>query len=165
MASYPGDYDGPLDLVYAPEVDGQPDAGEVVWAHVPFEEDWSRGKDRPVLVVGRDGRWVLGMQLTSRDHDRDTAQEERAGRHWVDVGVGGWDGRRRASEVRVDRVVRIDPSTIRREGAVLDRARWDDVVAAHTAHPHAPLDGSRRPPAGASAPSPLRRLVRLLSRR
>jgi len=144
VTSYPGDYDGHLDLRYAPETDGQPDAGEVVWAHVPFEDDHTRGKDRPVLVVGRDGRWVLGMQLTSKDHDRDAAQEERAGRFWVDVGVGGWDGARRPSEVRVNRVVRIDPETIRREGAVLDRARWDDVVAAHAAHPHAQLAGAGR---------------------
>lgn len=162
MASYPGDYDGPLEMRYAPEVDGEPDAGEVVWAHVPFEEDSGRGKDRPVLVVGRDGRWVLGMQLTSQDHDRDAAQEERAGRHWVDIGVGGWDGARRPSEVRVNRVVRIDPTTIRREGAVLDRARWDDVVAAHAAHPHAQVtrDG------GGSEPrrSPLSRLRNLFRR-
>ncbi|MFW5471804.1 type II toxin-antitoxin system PemK/MazF family toxin [Knoellia sp. CPCC 206450] len=169
MASYPGDYDGPLDLRYAPETDGQPDPGEVVWAHVPFEEDFTRGKDRPVLVVGRDGRWVLGMQLTSKDHDRDAAQEERAGRFWVDVGVGGWDGARRPSEVRVNRVVRIDPATIRREGAVLDPARWEDVVAAHTAHPHPQTGGrgpaARRVPDAARRPSPLRRLLRLLSRR
>ncbi|WP_404382001.1 type II toxin-antitoxin system PemK/MazF family toxin [Knoellia locipacati] len=145
MATYPGDYDGPLDPGYAPEVDGEPDPGEVVWAHVPFEDDHSRGKDRPVLVVGRDGRWLLGMQLTSRDHDRDAAQEERAGRYWVDVGSGGWDGQSRPSEVRVNRVVRIDPSTVRREGAVLDRARWDEVIAANAAHPHPQGDRSPRP--------------------
>lgn len=142
MATYPGDYDGPLDPDYAPAVDGEPDPGEVVWAHVPFEDDHSRGKDRPVLVVGRDGRWLLGMQLTSQDHDRDAAQEERAGRFWVDVGSGGWDDRGRPSEVRVNRVVRIDPATVRREGAVLDRARWDEVIAANAAHPHPQSGGS-----------------------
>ena len=35
---------------------------------------------------------------------------------------------RRASEVRVDRVIRVDPHAVRREGAVLDRARFDAVA-------------------------------------
>lgn len=130
MATYPGDYDGPLDPTYHPEADGAPDPGEVVWARVPYEEDASQGKDRPVLVVGWDGGWVLGLYLTSKDHDRDHEQERRAGRLWVDVGPGGWDSEGRPSEARVNRVVRIDPATIRREGAVLDRARWDDVMEA-----------------------------------
>ena len=38
---------------YEPEADGQPDPGEVVWGWVPFEEDPSQGKDRPVLLIGR----------------------------------------------------------------------------------------------------------------
>jgi hypothetical protein len=160
MASYPGDYDGPLNLRYAPEVDSQPDPGEVVWAHVAYEDDPTRGKDRPVLVVGRDGRWVLGMQLTSKDHDRDAQQEERAGRFWVDVGSGGWDSKGRPSEVRVNRVVRIDPATIRREGAVLDRARWDEVLAAHASHPHPQVDR-----AATGRRSPLDRLVNMFRRR
>ena len=38
---------------YEPEADGQPDPGEVVLGWVPFEEDPSQGKDRPVLLIGR----------------------------------------------------------------------------------------------------------------
>ncbi len=129
--SYPEDFDGPLEPSYHPEPDGEPDSGEVVWAHVPYEEDPSHGKDRPVLVLGWDGPWVLGLYLTSKDHDRDHEQERRAGRIWVDVGSGGWDSKGRPSEVRINRVIRIDPATIRREGAVLDLARWDEVMAAY----------------------------------
>ena len=130
MASYPGDFDGLLNPTYHPEPDGAPDAGEVVWAHVPYEDDATQGKDRPVLVLGWDGGWVLGMYLTSKDHDRDHEQERQAGRIWVDVGSGGWDSKGRPSEVRVNRVVRIDPATIRREGAVLASDRWEQVMAA-----------------------------------
>lgn len=97
---------------------------------MPYEEDHSRGKDRPVLLVGRDGPWLLGVPLTSKDHDRDAEQERRAGREWVDVGPGAWDARRRPSEAAIHRVVRVDPAGIRREGAVLDRARFDEVAAA-----------------------------------
>ncbi|MDT7590021.1 MAG: hypothetical protein QOE32_7571, partial [Pseudonocardiales bacterium] len=41
-------------IAYAPNPDGGADPGEVVWAWVPFEEHDGRGKDRPLLVVGRD---------------------------------------------------------------------------------------------------------------
>ncbi|GAB2677407.1 type II toxin-antitoxin system PemK/MazF family toxin [Thalassiella azotivora] len=126
---YPGDFTGRARIEYAPRSDGDPDPGEVVWTWVPFEEDHTRGKDRPVLVVGRDGRWLLALMLTSRDHDRDAADEARWGRQWVDVGTGGWDARRRPSEARLDRVLRVDPAGVRREGATLDRVRFDEVAA------------------------------------
>ncbi len=128
--SYPGDHTGPLDPVYAPHPDGRPDPGEVVWTWVPYEEDHGQGKDRPVLLVGRDGPWLLALQLTSQDHDRDEEQERRAGRLWVDIGSGAWDSRGRPSEVRVNRVIRVHPDTVRREGAVLARDRFDEVAAA-----------------------------------
>ena len=38
---------------------------------MPFEEDHTQGKDRPVLLVGTDGPWLLAVPLTSKDHDRD----------------------------------------------------------------------------------------------
>ncbi len=41
-------------LVYSPNLDGRADPGEIVWTWVTYEEDPTRGKDRPVLVVGRD---------------------------------------------------------------------------------------------------------------
>src|SRR5690348_17283562 len=126
--AYPGDYEGTPRISYSPSPDGQPDPGEIVWTWVPYEEDHSQGKDRPVLVVGHDGRWLLALMLTSKDHDRDAADEARWGRQWVDIGVGPWDARRRPSEVRVDRVLRVDPAAVRREGAVLDRARFEEVA-------------------------------------
>ena len=74
---------------YAPEIDGEPDPGEVVWAWVPYEEDPSQGKDRPVLVLDTDGDGWTGLMLSSQDHDRDAADEARFGRYWMDVGTGG----------------------------------------------------------------------------
>jgi hypothetical protein len=119
---------------YAPEADGRPDPGEVVWAWVPYEDDPAQGKDRPVLVIGLDGGALLGLQLTSKDHDRDAAQEASVGRHWMDVGAGAWDSQRRPSEVRLDRLLRLDPAAVRREGAALPRPVFDAVVAAATPH-------------------------------
>lgn len=122
---YPGDFRGVVRPEYAPDPDGRPDPGEIVWSWVPFEEDPALGKDRPVLVVGRDGPWLLGLMLSSRDHD---ARPGRAAEEWLDLGAGAWDARRRPSEVRLDRVVRLAPDAVRREGAVLDRARFDQVA-------------------------------------
>ena len=119
-----------MEPTYAPETDGQPDPGEVVWAWVPYEEDPDRGKDRPVLLVGRDDDTWLALQLTSFDHDTDTAQEAAEGRYWMDIGSGGWDHRGRPSEVRLNRLLRLEESGLRREGATLDRQRFDAVVAA-----------------------------------
>jgi hypothetical protein len=100
-----------------------------VWAWVPFDEGDGRGKDRPVLVIGRRGPDLLGLILSSQDHDRDAADEARHGRLWTDIGAGPWDARRRPSEVRLDRLLVLDPATVRREGAALDREVFDRVVA------------------------------------
>jgi hypothetical protein len=123
-------------MTYAGDDDGQVDPGEIVWTWVPYEEDHTLGKDRPVLVIGREGPWLIALQLTSQDHDRDADQERRAGRLWVDVGTGPWDGSGRPSEVRVNRLIRVDPAAVRREGAVLPRARYEAVSAAVRAAHH-----------------------------
>ena len=123
-----------MDTSYEPHPDGEPDPGEVVWAWVAYEDDPSQGKVRPVLLVGRDGVALRGLQLTSKDHDRDAEDEARHGRYWMDVGSGDWDRERRDSEVRLDRLLRMTPSEVRREGAALDRVTFDAVVAAAREH-------------------------------
>lgn len=122
--------DEPLVTSYAPRADGRPDPGEVVWGWVAYEEDATQGKDRPVLIVARRGGRLYGLMLTSQDHDRDAAQEARWGRHWMDVGSGGWDREHRPSEVRLDRLLELDAAAVRREGAALDREVFDRVIAA-----------------------------------
>lgn len=123
-----GDYRGRPPTSYSPSPNGVADPGEVVWAWVPYEEDSSRGKDRPALIIGRDGGWLLALQVTSQDHDRDAAQEAREGRYWMDIGTGAWDSQGRPSEVRLDRIVRLAPDAVRREGASLSRGLFEDVL-------------------------------------
>jgi hypothetical protein len=109
-------------LVYAPDLDGRADPGEIVWTWVVYEDDPSRGKDRPVLVVGRDRRVLLGLMVSS--------QERHGGdRDWVGIGSGAWDYEGRASWVRLDRVLDVPEESIRREGAILDREIFDVVAA------------------------------------
>lgn len=125
---------GAPSLAYAPNPDGDADPGEVVWGWVPYEEDSSQGKDRPLLIVGSLGRDLVGVQLTSKDHSRDLARESARGRRWLDVGSGGWDRQGRESEARIDRVLLVDPRAVRREGATLARSRFDDVARALREH-------------------------------
>ena len=108
-------------VLYAPDPDGAADPGEIVWAWVPFEEDAGRGKDRPLLVVGRTGGELLALMLSSQ-HKRDGE------RGWVAIGSGAWDREGRESFVRLDRVLEVAEHGIRREGAVLSRDRFERVA-------------------------------------
>lgn len=108
-------------LAYSPEADGRADPGEVVWTWVPYEDDPAQGKDRPVLVVGRSGDDVLALMLSSN-----TDRQGQA--HWLPLGTGAWDGEQRPSWVRLDRVLTMADDSIRREGAVLTRARFEQVA-------------------------------------
>jgi hypothetical protein len=107
-------------IEYTPCIDGDPDPGEVVWTWVPYEEDPTQGKDRPVVIIGRRGSHLLGVPLTSKRHDNEAQ---------VEVGRGPWDREDRVSYAKVERLLDIDPADVRREGAVLERARFDAVVA------------------------------------
>ena len=120
-------------MTYNPAVDGRPVPGEIVWTWVAFDQDSRRGKDRPVLLIGRkevDGvDYWAGLMLTSKDHDRDAADEARYGRHWMDIGTGAWDPEHRPSEVRLDRLVILRDDAIRREGAAVGQEVFEQVVA------------------------------------
>lgn len=127
QGGYPGDYFGSVDFSYSPSLDGDADPGEVVWAWVPFEEDYSQGKDRPVLVVGRAGGYLLGLMLTSKDH----SNSRTADPNYLDIGTGVWDKEGRDSEVKLNRVIQLSPTGIRREGAIMDRATFDYIAEAY----------------------------------
>lgn len=116
--------DRPVSLAYAPHLDGDADPGEVVWAWVPYEDDPNRGKDRPLLVIGRAGPTLRALQLTSKTPRREDEDD------WLELGAGGWDRDGRVSWVRLDRLFELGEADIRREGAVLPRDRFDLVASA-----------------------------------
>ena len=114
-------------VVYAPDLDGRADPGEVVWTWVVYEDDPTLGKDRPVLVVGRERRVLLGLMLSSQEHHAGDPA-------WVPIGSGSWDsggvnGEGRPSWVRLDRVLDVPEEGIRREGAIMDRAIFELISA------------------------------------
>ncbi|HEU0189731.1 MAG TPA: type II toxin-antitoxin system PemK/MazF family toxin [Mycobacterium sp.] len=109
-------------LAYAPNLNGRADPGEIVWTWVAYEDDPDQGKDRPVLVVGRDHDTLLGLMLSSQQRHRDD-------RNWIEIGTGNWDDAGRRSWVRLDRVLDVPEAGIRREGAILERTIFEVVAA------------------------------------
>ncbi len=107
-------------IEYSPNLDGDADPGEVVWTWVPYEDDPAQGKDRPVVIIGRKGPLLLGVALTSKVHHNEPQ---------VVVGAGPWDREGRVSYAKIDRLLEVDPKRVRREGAILERQHFDDVVA------------------------------------
>jgi hypothetical protein len=134
---------GDVIIEYTPSLDGDADPGEVVWTWVPYDDDPSQGKDRPVVIVGRRGSGLagsglagsglVGVALTSKQHDREPQ---------VEVGTGPWDREGRTSYAKLERLLAVDPKQVRREGAVLGKRRFDEVIAG-LERLHGPL-GPRR---------------------
>ncbi len=114
---------GKLRISYAPDRDGDPDAGEIIWTWVPYEENDGRGKDRPVLVIGRaDGDRVFAVRLTSKSHDGD--------RDYLSIGSGAWDSQGRESWVDIEQLYSVHADGMRREAAALDLDRFTLVARA-----------------------------------
>lgn len=112
-----------LRIGYAPDRDGAPDAGEIIWTWVPYEENDGRGKDRPVLVIGRESaERVFAVRMTSKAHDGD--------RDYLSIGSGAWDSQGRESWVDIEQLYSVHETGLRREAAVLDRSRYGRIASA-----------------------------------
>ncbi|WP_169331397.1 type II toxin-antitoxin system PemK/MazF family toxin [Corynebacterium ulceribovis] len=108
-------------ILYAPDMDGHADPGEVV--HVRFtEENSDQAAERQVLVVGRQGHTLLGTLIsTNEDHANET--------NWVAIGSDSFS-HGKPSWVRVDRVLEIPESGIRRDGSIMPARRFAVVARA-----------------------------------
>jgi len=108
-------------VVYSPDLKGRADPGEIVWTWVVYEDDPTRGQDRPVLVVGRDRSVLLGLMVSNHCGHAGNAD-------WVRIGSGDWDYEGKTNWVRLDRVLDVPEESIRREGAILQRDTFDLVA-------------------------------------
>ena len=109
-------------IVYAPDMDGQTDPGEVVWAPVLLEGDAEKSRERAVVVVGRHKQILLGALISTHDRHADSP-------HWLFIGSGAWDPEGRPSWVRLDKILEVPESGIRRSGAIMPRRRFDRIAA------------------------------------
>lgn len=62
-----------------------------------MDDDPAQGKDRPVLLIRRKSSMLLGLQLSSQDHDRDAADEAH---YWLDIRSGSWDSSITSTELQ-----------------------------------------------------------------
>lgn len=112
-----------LRMGYAPNPDGRPDGGEIVWTWVPYAENDGRGKDRPVLVIGRQSAdRVFAVRLTSKSHEGD--------RDFLSLGSGPWDSQGRPSWIDIEQLYSVHADGMRREASALDLDRFARVADA-----------------------------------
>ena len=80
---------------------------------MPYAENDGRGKDRPVLVIGRqDAQRVYAVRLTSKPHDGD--------HDFLALGSGAWDTQGRPSWVDIEQLYSVHAAGMRREASALE---------------------------------------------
>ncbi|HEV2890413.1 MAG TPA: hypothetical protein VGX28_08555 [Frankiaceae bacterium] len=94
--------------------------GAVVWGPVKFMESDAVEKDRPVLVVGREGDILLVLTLST---------QAKHGQHaeWYPLGAGAWDRQGRPSWTRLHPWYRMRAKDVRRWGGLVDAATFEGV--------------------------------------
>ncbi len=86
-------------------------------------ENDGRGKDRPVLVIGRQSAdRVYAVRLTSKAHEGD--------RDFLPIGAGPWDSQGRPSWIDIEQVYSVHAEGMRREASALDLDRFVKVAGA-----------------------------------
>ncbi|MET9435194.1 type II toxin-antitoxin system PemK/MazF family toxin [Streptomyces sp. NPDC006551] len=96
-----------------------PQAGEIWWADVPYE-DGPGSKDRPCLVLSLRGDSVLVAKITSKYHD------ERPGVIALPPGSVG-DTHGRPSFLETDELRQVPVEEFRRRVGTADPVVWDQV--------------------------------------
>lgn len=108
-------------VIYAPDMDGQADPGEVVWADICPR----RGgviERRAVLIIGRNHHTLLTLLIS--DNTGHGSED-----NWLSVGSGPWDGSGSESWVRLDKVIEIPESQILRRGVSMPQRRFERISA------------------------------------
>ncbi|MDO4910377.1 MAG: hypothetical protein Q3972_01380 [Corynebacterium sp.] len=106
-----------LAMYYAPTMDGQAEPGEIVWIKVDDLHE-----ERAILVIGRTKRALLGQLISPHG---DHSKEE----NWVDIGSGAWDDKGRSCWLRLDKIIEISESGVRRQGTIMPQNCFDRVSA------------------------------------
>lgn len=108
-------------VMYAPDMDGQADPGEVIWTYIRTQ----KGGDlqlRSILIVGRHKHTLFGLLISSKP--------EHIHKHnWMRIGAGPWDRESRESSVCLDKVLEIPESEIQRRGVSMPERRFDRIAA------------------------------------
>ncbi|WPF65582.1 MULTISPECIES: hypothetical protein [unclassified Corynebacterium] len=109
-------------IYYAPDMDGQPEPGEVVRVWAPSDGPDRPLRDRAVLVIGHGRDSVLGLLISPNPRHANESE-------WLDIGSGEWDEKGRQCWVRLDRVLEVSHLGIRRQGVLFPRRRFERIAA------------------------------------
>lgn len=108
-------------ILYAPDMDGQSEPGEVVWSPVMLGDD-PVPQERAVIVLGRRKHILLGALISA---DPRHAQNDK----WLYIGSGPWDPKMRPCWVRLDKILEVPESGIRRSGIFMPKRRFDRIAS------------------------------------
>ncbi len=107
--------------MYAPDMDGQADPGEVVWLDIRARRGGGVQR-RAVLIIGRNHHTLLTLLISANpeheEHD-----------NWIRIGSGPWDGAGHDSWVRMDKILEVPESQITRRGVAMPERRYDRITA------------------------------------
>lgn len=109
----------PSTLIYAPDMDGQADSGEVVWIRGLLAAQPDR--EMPVVILGHHGHHFRALLIST---NKQCASDD----HWFDIGSGGWDVQGRQAWVRLDKTLEVPEHKIRRRGTVIPRHRFNRIA-------------------------------------
>ena len=109
-------------IFYAPDMDGQAEPGEVVWANLHFVRQVGLER-RAVMVIGRNHHTLLGLLISSDPRHADDG-------NWFPIGNGPWSDKHDTSWVRMDKTLLIPETFIQRRGVRMPIRRFERLASA-----------------------------------
>lgn len=108
-------------IFYAPDMDGQADPGEVVWADIHTVKGGEIAR-RSLLIVGRRHHTLLTLLISSNAEHADQD-------NWFKIGTGPWDSKGRESWIRIDKILELPESLIQRRGVSMPERRFERIAS------------------------------------
>lgn len=107
-------------VIYAPDMDGQADPGEVIWISIRTHKG-AELELRAVLIIGRLKHTLLGLLISSNPAHAHKPQ-------WIGIGSGPWDAEGAESFVCLDKLLEIPESGIQRRGVSMPERRFERIA-------------------------------------
>lgn len=111
----------PRSVFFTPDMDGQVDSGEVVWVCTPGETAHCAPQERAILVIARTRTEVIGLLISP--NPQHTTED-----NWLEIGTGEWDEDGRECWIRMDRVIEVPETQIRRQGTLFPPRRFERIA-------------------------------------
>lgn len=107
-------------VLYAPDMDGQADSGEVVWVNIRTRKSGELER-RAVVIVGRNRHHLMGLLISSNENH---ATED----NWLRIGHGPWNYDADENWVRLDKVLQFPEESIQRRGVSMPERRYERIA-------------------------------------